>query len=216
MNRVRTGCHTEEDVETLQTRVFPKSDPSLDNNALHIYGTNYKVNSRNRAKLEEIEGEAFRSEARCWSRTITTFKTNRAGCVAGTPFQKTLELKIGCEIVLVHNLDTLDGLTNGCRGKLVDVEKGPDGQVRRLVVRFHNPEHGRLARMKNPCKKHPGANYISRITWTYLLGGATAQVSQFPCKGAAATTGHKIQVSRQLLHVKISTFLLYDLLFPHI
>ena len=57
---------------------------------------------------------------------------------------------------------------------------------------------------------------ISRITWTYLLGGATAQVSQFPCKGAAATTGHKIQVSRQLLHVKISTFLLYDLLFPHI
>ena len=164
---------------------------TLDKNALHVYGTNYKVNARNKAKLEEMPGKEFTMEAKSWSRTVKTFKTNKAGCVSNTPFLKTLKLKIGCEVVLVHNLDTLDGLTNGCRGKLVDVELS-GGKVHRLVVEFDNPDHGRLARMRNPCKKHPKGTYIDRINWTYMLGGATAQVCQFPLKGAAAMTGHKI------------------------
>ena len=152
------------------------------------------MNARNKAKLEEMPGKEFTMEAKSWSRTVKTFKTNKAGCVSNTPFLKTLKLKIGCEVVLVHNLDTLDGLTNGCRGKLVDVELS-GGKVHRLVVEFDNPDHGRLARMRNPCKKHPKGTYIDRINWTYMLGGATAQVCQFPLKGAAAMTGHKIQVS---------------------
>ena len=60
---------------------------------------------------------------------------------------------------------------------------------------LHNPEHGRLARQRNPCKKFPQATYIDAIHWTYLLGGATATVFQFPLKGAAAITSHKIEVS---------------------
>ena len=123
-----------------------EKDSRLDKNALHIYGTNYKVNARNKAKLEEMPGKEFTMEAKSWSRTVKTFKTNKAGCVSNTPFLKTLKLKIGCDVVLVHNLDTLDGLTNGCRGKLVDVEIS-GGKVHRLVVEFDNPDHGRLARM---------------------------------------------------------------------
>ena len=177
----------------LLNRGVAEKDSTLDKNALHVYGTNYKVNARNKAKLEEMPGKEFTMEAKSWSRTVKTFKTNKAGCVSNTPFLKTLKLKIGCEVVLVHNLDTLDGLTNGCRGKLVDVELS-GGKVHRLVVEFDNPDHGRLARMRNPCKKHPKGTYIDRINWTYMLGGATAQVCQFPLKGAAAMTGHKIQV----------------------
>jgi|TARA_Y100001956_G_scaffold79625_1_gene93106 hypothetical protein len=181
-----------------------KKDSRLDKNALHIYGTNYKVNARNKAKLEEMPGKEFTMEAKSWSRTVKTFKTNKAGCVSNTPFLKTLKLKIGCDVVLVHNLDTLDGLTNGCRGKLVDVEIS-GGKVQRLVVEFDNPDHGRLARMRNPCKKHPKGTYIDRINWTYMLGGATAQVCQFPLKGAAAMTGHKIQVSIEMITLVISS-----------
>ena len=177
-----------------KSRRIAEKVSTLDKNALHVYGTNYKVNARNKAKLEEMPGKEFTMEAKSWSRTVKTFKTNKAGCVSNTPFLKTLKLKIGCEVVLVHNLDTLDGLTNGCRGKLVDVELS-GGKVHRLVVEFDNPDHGRLARMRNPCKKHPKGTYIDRINWTYMLGGATAQVCQFPLKGAAAMTGHKIQVS---------------------
>ena len=191
LNRLRIGAHTEEDVSLLETRIRPKSDPIL-NNALHVYGTNAKVNARNTSKLEEIDGELITIKARNASRTVKTFKVNNAGCIKNTPFQAVLQLKIGAEVVLVHNVDTLDGLTNGCRGVLVDVERTSEG-VQRLVVRFHNPNHGKLHRQKNPCKKHPEATYIDPILWQYFLGGATASVLQFPLKGAAAISSHKMQ-----------------------
>ena len=191
LNRLRIGAHTEEDVSLLETRIRPKSDPIL-NNALHVYGTNAKVNARNTSKLEEIDGELISIKAINASRTVKTFKVNNAGCIKNTPFQAVLQLKIGAEVVLVHNVDTLDGLTNGCRGVLVDVERTSEG-VQRLVVRFHNPNHGKLHRQKNPCKKHPEATYIDPILWQYFLGGATASVLQFPLKGAAAISSHKMQ-----------------------
>ena len=194
LNRVRIGEHTEEDIALLQTRVRSRSDPTLDPNALHIYGTNAKVNARNTAKLDEIGGELFSIRAKNASRTVRKFKTNNAGCIKNTPFMAELKLKVGCDVVLVHNVDTLDGLTNGCRGVLVAVEK--TGQaVRRLVIRFKNPDHGRLRREKNPCHRYPDATYIDPVHWQYFLGGATASILQFPVKGAAAITSHKIQAS---------------------
>ena len=192
LNRVRIGAQTDEDIAMLQTRVRPRNDPSLDSDTLHIYGTNAKVNARNKAKLNEIDGPLYTIKAKNYSKTIKTFKVNNAGCIMNTPFQAVLELKIGMEVVLVHNINTLDGLTNGCRGVLVDVEKTGEA-IRRLVIRFHNPEHGRLQREKNPCHRHPEATYIDPVHWQYFLGGNTATVFQFPVKGAEAITSHKIQ-----------------------
>ena len=107
--------------------------------------------------------------------------------------------------------DRLDGLTNGCRGVLVDVEK-KGKSIHRLVIKFHNPDHGRLQREKNPCRKHPDATYIDPVLWQYLIGAATATVFQFPVKGAAAITSHKIQVIFVIFC--LSTFILeLDLIF---
>ena len=192
LNRVRTGAQTSEDIALLETRVRPRTDPSL-NDAVHIYGTNAKVNARNNAKLEEIEGQLYTINAKNASRTVKTFHLNNSGCIKNTPFQAVLNLKINAEIVLVHNINTLDGLTNGCRGVLIDVEK-KGKSIHRLVVKLHNPEHGRLQREKNPCRKHPEATYIDPVLWQYFVGAATATVFQFPVKGAAAITSHKIQV----------------------
>ena len=166
---------------------------TLNPNALHIYGTNAKVNARNDAKLKEIGGELFKIKAKNASRTVKKFHLNSAGCIRNTPFQAELRIKVGCDIVLVHNINTLDGLTNGCRGVLVAVEKTGEA-IKRLVIKFNNPEHGRLQREKNPCHRHPQATYIDPIHWQYFLGGATATVFQFPVRGAAAITAHKIQV----------------------
>ena len=195
LNRLRIGIHTEEDLALLQTRTCSnddlKDDPDL-RDALHIYGTNAKVNARNSSKLREMCGELFTIKAKNASKTVKKFKVNKAGCTKNTPFQAVLELKIGAEVVLVHNVNTLDGLTNGCRGTLVDVEKSGDA-VKRLVVQFHNPDHGRLQRQQNPCYRHPDATYIDPIFWQYYLGGATASVLQFPLRGAAGISSHKIQ-----------------------
>ena len=192
LNRLRVGAHTEEDVELLKTRIVPEDDPVLDN-ALHIYGTNKKVNARNNAKLNDIPGELFTVKARNMSKTVKKFKVNNAGCVLNTPFLAELKLKIGAEVVLVHNINTLDGLTNGARGVLVAVER-KDGAIKRLAIKFHNPNHGQAQREKDPCWKHPDATWIYPVTWQYMLGGNTCTIIQFPAKGAAATTGHKIQV----------------------
>ena len=192
LNRVRTGDHTDEDIALLETRVRPSTDPSL-NDGIHVYGTNAKVNARNNQKLDQMEGELFTIRAKNASRTVKTFKTNNAGCIKNTPFQAVLKLKINAEVVLVHNINTLDGLTNGCRGVLVDVEK-KGKSIHRLVIKLHNPEHGRLQREKNFCRKHPDATYIDPVLWQYLIGAATATVFQFPVKGAAAITSHKIEV----------------------
>ena len=167
---------------------------TIDPDALHIYGTNAQVNARNNAKLDEIGGELYTIKARNASKLVKKFHVNSAGAIRNTPFQAVLKLKVGCDIMLVHNIDTLDGLTNGCRGVLVDVEKTAEGKPKRLVVRFKNPEHGRLRREKNPCHRHPGATYIDPILWRYVLGGATASVFQFPVRCAASMTGHKMQV----------------------
>ena len=202
LNRIRIGAHTEEDISLLETRIRPRDDPIL-KNALHIYGTNAKVNARNTSKLEEIDGELFTIKAKNASRTVKTFKTNNAGCIKNTPFQAVLKLKIGAEVVLVHNVDTLDGLTNGCRGVLVAVEKTGEA-VKRLAIRLHNPSHGSVQRQKNPCRTHPEATYIDPIHWQYFLGGATASVLQFPVKGAAAITSHKIEASFIKSHISSS------------
>merc|ERR1719209_462073 len=155
LNRVRTGDHTEEDIALLETRVRPSTDPSL-NDGIHVYGTNAKVNARNNQKLDQMEGELFTIRAKNASRTVKTFKTNNAGCIKNTPFQAVLKLKINAEVVLVHNINTIDGLTNGCRGVLVGVEK-KGKSIHRLIIKLHNPDHGSLQREKNPCSKHPEA-----------------------------------------------------------
>ena len=202
LNRLRVGAQTEEDMELLRTRIVPEDDPVL-NNALHVYGTNAKVNSRNDAKLNDIEGELFTIKARNMSKTVKKFKTTKAGCIQNTPFLKELNLKIGAEVVLVHNVNTLDGLTNGARGVLVAVER-KEGTVKRLAIKFHNPSHGAIQREKDPCWKHPDATYIYPVTWQYLLGGNTCTIVQFPVKGAAAMTGHKMQVSDYMIYMTSS------------
>ena len=205
LNRVRTGDHTDDDIALLTTRVRPNTDPGFDD-AIHIYGTNAKVNARNEAKLNQMEGELFTVKAKNASKTVKTFTTNNAGCVQNTPFLKELNLKIGAEVVLVHNIDTLDGLTNGCRGVLVDREKKGNTTCR-LVIKFHNPDHGRLRRQKDPCRKHPEATYIDPVLWQYMIGGATATVFQFPVKGAAAMSSHKMQVVLSFLKISLIPFL---------
>ena len=142
-----------------------------------------------------MPGELYEIHARNMHRTIKNWKpkTDNAGCVKNTPFQSVLKLKKGAEVILTLNVNTVDGLTNGARGTLLNVEK-KNGAVSRLIVEFHNPEHGREQREKMPCKRYPKGTYIEPVMWQYLEKGLTASVFQFPVRLAASITSHKIQV----------------------
>ena len=170
------------------------------NAAIHIYGTNLPVTKRNLAVLNEMPGELYEIHARNMHRTMKNWKpkTDNAGCVKNTPFQSVLKLKKGAEVILTLNINTVDGLTNGARGTLLNVEK-KNGAVSRLIVEFHNPEHGREQREKMPCKRYPQGTYIEPVMWQYLEKGLTASVFQFPVRLAASITSHKIQVKTQFI-----------------
>jgi hypothetical protein len=202
LNRVRTGDFTDEDMELLETRVRDRTDAEVtsQDDALHIYGTNEKVNARNKIKVLETEGELLEIKAENRHSMMKNFKpkVDKAGCVKNTSLQAVLQLKIGVQVMMTWNVDTVYGLTNGARGVLLGVEKEKmeDGRtkVKWLIIKFNNPNHGREQRERHPCHKFPEGTYVKAMWLQYNLGAAKAEVYQFPVRMAAAITAHKIQV----------------------
>ena len=60
----------------------------------------------------------------------------KEGAVATTSFLDELQLKLGAKVMLIHNIDTVDCLTNGQLGELIDVIK--NGEVDKLVIKLQN------------------------------------------------------------------------------
>ena len=89
-----------------------------------------------------------------------------------------LKLKKGCKLILIHNIDTPDRLTNGQLGKLRDMIKTEDGTVAKLIVEFKNESVGKQSRAKNPkyTDKYPGCTVIEKVSFTYPLKGKPHQV----------------------------------------
>ena len=60
----------------------------------------------------------------------------KEGTVGPTSFMDILLLKINCKVILIHNIDTSDGLTNGQLGTLIDIVRASDGSVAKCIVEF--------------------------------------------------------------------------------
>ena len=73
-----------------------------------------------------------------------------------------LILKIGCKIILIHNIDTSDGLTNGQLGHLKEVIRTEDGSISKCIIKFKNEKVGRQSRAKNQqfAAKYPKGTVI--------------------------------------------------------
>ena len=125
----------------------------------------------------------------------------KEGAVASTSFLDELLLKLGAKVMLIHNIDTADCLTNGQLGRLVDVIKTTKGEVDKLIIKLHNKTAGKQNRQKHPgiAARYPDCVIIERVSNQYALRkksgdiGSTALVIQFPVKLAFAITSHKIQ-----------------------
>ena len=56
--------------------------------------------------------------------------------MANTSFMDSLRVQIDCKVMLIHNIDTSDRLTNGQLGKLIDIIKTEDGSAAKLIIEF--------------------------------------------------------------------------------
>ena len=104
--------------------------------------------------------------------------------------------------MLIHNINTWDGLTNGQQGIVVDVIASEE-RLQYVLVKFDNKNIGKQQRRKfrhlikiaNDIELVP----IERFSFTYALGdmnkkhGAKASLIQFPLKLSWALTSHKCQ-----------------------
>ena len=103
--------------------------------------------------------------------------------------------------MLIHNIDVLDGLSNGTRGELIAVERDAKGKVEKLIIKFDEEYQGAQKRKKELrlSTKYPGCTPIGKYLCSYSLAKKatvaynTAQVYQFPVVVFFVATTHKFQ-----------------------
>ena len=209
LNRVRVRVDERnnplppDDLELLRSRVRPHGHPDLDKAVLWIGCTKRFVSMHNTEYINNLVGDLITLKAiNIHPQKKGPYKASiddKDGTVKGTAFKDNLLLKKGAKIILIHNVDTSDCLTNGQLGCLDNIIETTEGIVDKLVIKFNNPRVGEKSRQKNPTlsAKFPGCVIIERCKFQYSLGrvtaGSTAIVIQFPVWLAHAITCHKIQ-----------------------
>ena len=167
--------------------------------------TNVEVNRINDDMLALIDSTEWTVNAKVKSNTQKSVKTivERTGAIRNTPLQKILKLKVGAKVMLTHNLDTCDSLTNGTFGEIVGFQFSKTDSISKVFVHFLDPDCGKQRRKKYTelGKMFPGKSVIpiEMIEFPYSVSKnpnsprGSCTVLQFPLKLAFAATAHKIQ-----------------------
>lgn len=201
LNRLRVGQQTEEDIRTIRTRIVDAFPNNIPDDALLIYGTNEPVAHYNNQKMEQIEGDPYSCQA---IHLNNPGWKSRNGQIGETQFQQEIKVKVGARVMLIYNVRTTDGLTNGACGEILAIETSKDDvkKIETLIIQFDQVNAGKQLRSEHPrIAKQYGdrATPIKRISFEYSVGvrskqhSAKAKLIQFPIKLAWAVTAHKVQ-----------------------
>jgi hypothetical protein len=206
LNRLRVGRIEPDDVAVLQSRQISAQEAKSKESGCNIFYTNAEVNGHNTHKLNNIPGTLFTSDAivsvpiGCKSFTANT------GRVDGTAFMKTLLLKIGARVMLIHNLNVIDELSNGVLGTVCGIKLNDKGQLTCIIVHFDHSTVGiqqrqEYAHISEEYKHLPGTPIFCADFQYQLPAGksgkcqytASAKLLQFPLRLAWGVTCHKVQ-----------------------
>ena len=204
LNRIRVGKMNEEDIRKLETRVRPKFHKDLKNVSLFIDATREACTKYNKKYLHGLEGEEIKVKAQHYHPTqkkFTPFINKKEGTIGTTAFQDELIMKLNAKIIIIHNIDTSDGLTNGQLGHLVKVIYTKDGEADKLIIKLKKSGAGvqNRRKFKELISKYPETVVVEKVSINYSIRkkggdvGSTATLVQFPVKLAHAITSHKIQ-----------------------
>ncbi len=205
LNRFRIGEVSDSDLAMLTNKVISEVEAKMHTSACHLFFTNKEVDNHNNEMINKLQEKLHIIKAAvtvpfgCKSRAEST------GRIDQTAFMSSLKVKKGARIMLIHNIDVCDNLTNGAMGQILDVRKQED-KVHCIIVTFDNPEVGANQREKyshisNLYKESTGTP-IFKVEVQYQLprgkGGskqhtASGKLYQFPLRLAWAVTSHKVQ-----------------------
>ena len=167
--------------------------------------TRKKVAKHNETHLSALPGELHELKATNHLATQKNFKPkiHLEGTIGQTSFMNQLKLKLGAKVILIHNINTSDCLTNGQLGILIGLIKSDNEHTDKLVVKFNNENAGKESRRKYPgiAAKYAGGTIIERVSFKYPISKRSSEAStkatliQFPIKLAHSITTHKIQGS---------------------
>ena len=187
-----------EDMELLKSRCIQPED---EESTMQIFGKNENVNMVNETRLERLQSKLYTIEAKHDPPKRKVF-IKTAGTIEESAFLQTLRLKIGASVMIIHNINTMDGLTNGARGKVIEI-LAKEERVRFVLIQFDDPNVGIEQRRKfrhlPSISRHPNLTPIEKFHFSYTLGdvrqnhAARATLVQFPLKLAWASTAHKVR-----------------------
>ena len=188
-----------EDLKLLNSRVRPCGN---EEEIIKIFGKNQSVNTENAKELAEVKGPLF-TIAAIHVPKGKSIKINFDGTIEDTAFMDQLQLKEGARVILIHNINTSDGLTNGAQGTLINILSSL-GKVRFLLITFDNPNIGKCQRDRlkflTAKYKDTGLTPIEKVNFSYTLGNvsknhaARASLLQFPIKLCWAITSHRVRL----------------------
>ena len=214
LNRLRFKAKEDDlsvlDMKALKSRIMKPHEVDNVNNT-QIFGYNRSVNSVNEKRLKTLETQLHTIEATHFpSRKNINIKT--AGTIESTAFLDKLSLKVGARVMLIHNINTEDGLTNGAQGVIVDIILNND-KVLYVMIKFDNTtighEHRRKFKSKTFVRRSEDITPIEKYHHTYTLGDvsknheARASFLQFPLKLSWATSAHKVYFSLYIMKIFI-------------
>ena len=204
LNRIREGKQTKADIEHLEERIRPYGHSDLEDVSLYIVCKKKECARINSQYLCDLPGEEISVKATHFHKNQKKYKPSickKEGTVGNSSFMDILRLKIGFKIILIHNIDTSDGLTNGQLGKLIGLIQAENGSISKFIVKFNKEKIGKKSRLRNPqyLAKYPTGTVIEKVSFSYSLSKKATSAStkatliQFPLKVAHAITAHKIQ-----------------------
>src|SRR5574344_964788 len=150
LNRLRLNEMSEDDAKLFYERQVGSDAEKTD--ILHIFGTNYEADNYNTQKFRRISSRlyVFNSVDKIHRKTSSivvdknnlSSKLTKFDLMTVEAFDKSckapsaLELKVGCKIMLLINLDFNKGLINGSTGTVIELVKSSEDE--HILVKFDN------------------------------------------------------------------------------
>ena len=168
--RIRKAEHTEDDIKILQSRLTKDTNSET----VHLVSSNKKAQMINSLQLNKIKAEDFFYE--CDYTKIGDIETcDLLEKELRSQFMQrgndTLQLRKGCRVLLIKNLDVSKGLVNGSTGTITDLMKNA------VQIKFDNDV----------------TELIGRSEWELELDNARVTCTQIPIILAYSITIHKSQ-----------------------